>query len=329
MEKKILEILRKMCGILDENQLSELKSVLQCSLNDCEIRKNREVQVCNLTWKNELDDFIASKILEGRSRETISRYKYELTRILSYINKNVQDISANDISGYMMVYKKVKKISNLTLKNVRAVYSSFFSWLRDRDIIQKNPMLLVEDIKVEKIIKRPYSDEERERMFRCCKNLRDKALLEFLYSTAVRVSELTRLNKDDIRFGTKEIIVYGKGAKERKVYLNERSNMYLKEYLKNRTDDNDALFVSIKHPHERITKAGIEDVIRRIGYMAEVDNAHPHRFRRTALTNALNRGMPLQEAMIIAGHAKPETTMQYCTVDQESVQYHHKKYLSA
>ena len=329
MEQKILEILRRMCGILDENQLKELKSVLQSSLNDCEICKRYDVQTCNRMWENDLEDFIASKMLEGRSVETIERYKYELTRILSYINKNVQDISAGDISGYMMVYKRVKRISNLTLKNVRAVYSSFFSWLRDRDRIYKNPMLLVEDIKVEKIIKRPYSDEERERMFRVCKSLRDKALLEFLYSTAVRVSELTRINKDDIRFGTKDIIVYGKGAKERKVYLNDRSNMYLKEYLQSRTDDNPALFVSLKYPHERMTKAGIEDVIRRIGNMSGVENAHPHKFRRTALTNALNRGMPLQEAMIIAGHSKPETTMRYCTVDQESVQYHHKKYLSA
>lgn len=138
-----------------------------------------------------------------------------------------------------------------------------------------------------------------------------------------------RLDKIDIRFSSKDLIVYGKGGKERRVYINERTNMYLKEYLQGRTDDNPALFVGVYAPHTRMTKAGVEDAIRRIGRKAGVKNAHPHRFRRTSITNALNRGMPLQEAMILAGHAKPETTMRYCTVDQEAVQYHHKKYLSA
>ena len=245
------------------------------------------------------------------------------------MNKGVTDILPGDISGYMRMYKKIRQVSNQTLKNVRTVYSSFFAWLRDHDRIRKNPMNLVEDVKVEKVIRKPYSDEDREKMFRACTTLRDKAMLEFLYSTAVRVSELARLDRKDIRFGTKDIIVYGKGAKERRVYLNDRTNMYMREYLQSRTDDSPALFVGTKLPHERMTKAGIEDAIRRIGRRAGVEKAHPHRFRRTALTNALNRGMPLQEAMLMAGHAKPETTMRYCTVDMEAVQYHHKKYLSA
>lgn len=166
-------------------------------------------------------------------------------------------------------------------------------------------------------------------MLRKCSSLRDKALLEFLYSTAVRVSELVEINREDIRYANKELIVYGKGAKERTVYINERTNMYLKEYLESRKDNDPALFVGSKKPNSRLTKTGIEDIIRRIGEKAGVENAHPHRFRRTALTNALNRGMPLQEAMIFAGHAKSETTMRYCTVNQEGVRYHHFKYLSA
>ena len=140
---------------------------------------------------------------------------------------------------------------------------------------------------------------------------------------------MVRLNREDIRFSSKDLVVYGKGNKERNVYINDRTNMYLREYLQSRTDNNPALFVGLKKPNERLSKEGVEDVIRRIGRRSGVEKAHPHRFRRTALTNALNRGMPLQEAMILAGHAKPETTMMYCNVDQESVQYHHKKYLSA
>lgn len=264
-----------------------------------------------------------------KASKTVKQYRYELVRLLTYINKPVKNIDSGDISGFMRTYKMIRKVANQTLKNVRAVYSSFFGWLRDRDRIRRNPMVLVESIKVEKKIRKPYTDEERERMLRKCSSLRDKALLEFLYSTAVRVSELSEINREDIRYANKELIVYGKGAKERTVYINERTNMYLKEYLESRKDNDPALFVGSKKPNSRLTKTGIEDIIRRIGEKAGVENAHPHRFRRTALTNALNRGMPLQEAMIFAGHAKSETTMRYCTVNQEGVRYHHFKYLSA
>lgn len=329
MEQKIMEVLRRMQTVISENQLAELKNVLSMVFAGCELQENTDLRVVDRSWMEDLEDFLMSKALEGKSPETIKRYSYELNRILSYINKCVTDILPGDISGYMRMYKRVRQVGNQTLKNVRTVYSSFFAWLRDRDRIRKNPMILVEDVKVESVIRKPYSDEERERMFRACTNLRDKAMLEFLYSSAVRVSELARLDRKDIRFGTKDLIVYGKGGKERRVYINERTNLYLREYLQSRTDDHPALFVGVKAPHERITKAGIEDTIRRIGRRAGVEKAHPHRFRRTALTNALNRGMPLQEAMILAGHAKPETTMRYCTVDQEAVQYHHRKYLSA
>ena len=273
--------------------------------------------------------YLMSRALEGKTVETVKRYRYELTRLLSYVNKPVANITDGDISGYLRLYKNIRKVKNSTLKGVRAAYSSFFAWLRDRDRIRKNPMILVEQIKVEKRIKRPFSDTDREKLLRSCKTLRDKAMMEFMYSTAVRVSELKNLNIEDIRWGTKDLIVYGKGGKERTVYLNERTHMYLQEYLQSRTDNNPALFVGVRKPYNRLTKTGIEDMIRRTGRRAGVEKAHPHRFRGTALTNALNRGMPLQEASIFAGHAKTETTMLYCTVDQESVKYHHKKYLSA
>lgn len=329
MERKIMEVLRRMQTVIDEVKLNELKNVLNMVFAGCELAENTELRVVDRSWAGDLEDFLMSKALEGKSKETIDRYRYELNRLLSYVNKGVADILPGDISGYMRMYKKIRQVSNQTLKNVRTVYSSFFAWLRDRDRVRKNPMILVEDIKVDQIIKKPFTDEEREKMFRACNSLRDKAMLEFLYSTAVRVSEFTRINRDDIRFGNKTLIVYGKGGKERRVYLNERTHMYLKEYLQSRTDDNPALFVSVRLPYERMTKAGVEDAIRRIGRKAGVKKAHPHRFRRTSITNAINRGMPMQEAMIFAGHAKPETTMRYCTVDHESVQYHHKKYLSA
>lgn len=329
MERKIMSVLQRMQNSLNENQLRELKSAMQMVFANCELVEKTELMVQDNSWICDLDDFLTSKILEGKSVNTISRYRYELNRLLSYINKAVSDITDADISRYMRMYKTIRNISNQTLHNIRAVFSSFFGWLRDRDRIRKNPMVLVEDIKVEKKIRKPFTDTERERMLRECKKLRDLAMLEFMYSTAVRVSELVALDRSDIRFGESDLIVYGKGGKERTVYLNEKSNMYLKEYLAARTDDNPALFVSVKAPHKRLSKAGVEYMIRTLGKRALVKNAHPHRFRRTSLTNALNRGMPLQEAMIMAGHCKPETTMRYCSVDQEGVKYHHKKYLSA
>ncbi|MBC5689789.1 tyrosine-type recombinase/integrase [Mediterraneibacter sp. NSJ-55] len=329
MEQKIMEVLRRMQSVMQENQMRELKNVLNIVFAGCEIIEETSVRVIDKSWEADLEDFLVSKALEGKSIETVQRYRYELKRLLSYINKAVADVTAGDISEYMRAYKYLRNVSNQTLQNVRAVYSSFFGWMRDRDRVRKNPMALVESVKTEKILKKPYSDEEREKLLRNCKTLRDKAMMEFLYSTAVRVSELARLNREDIHFSSKDLVVWGKGAKERRVYLNDRTNMYMREYLQSRTDAEVALFVSIKSPHERLTKAGIEDIIRRVGKRAQVEKAHPHRFRRTAATNALNRGMPVQEVAEFLGHANLQTTMRYCTVSQDSVQYHHRKYLSA
>lgn len=329
MEQKIMEVLRKMQSVLEDEELRELKNVLHMVFAQCDVVQKTEIQCVDDSWRTDMEDYLMSKALEGKSIDTVDRYRYELTRLLSYINKSVIDITDGDISGYMRAYKSICKIKNSTLKGVRAVYSSFFVWLRDRERIHRNPMVLVECIKVEKRVKRPFTEVEREQLLRTCNTVRDKAMMEFLYSTAVRVSELASLNIEDVHWSEKDLIVYGKGGKERRVYLNERTHMYLQEYLQSRTDSNPALFVGLKGPHNRLTRAGIEDVIRRIGRRAGVEKAHPHRFRGTSITNALNRGMPLQEAAIMAGHSKTETTMMYCLVDQESVQHHHKKYLSA
>lgn len=328
-EQLINRILYCMQDILQEGEMMELKNVLQNVLCTYRVESERqELRIVDVSWRDDLEDYLMAKTLEGKSPATVKRYRYELSRLLSYVNKSVMDIVDTDISGYLRTYKQLRNICNQTLKNVRTVYSSFFGWLRDRNRIQSNPMVLVEQIKVEKKIKKPYTDAERELMLRTCKSIRDKAIIEMMYSTAVRVSELAALNKEDVRFTSKDLIVFGKGAKERVTYLNERSHMYLKEYLESRTDNNPALFVSEKKPYRRLSKSGLEDLVRRTGQRVDV-HAYPHRFRRTAATNALNRGMPVQEVAQFLGHAKLETTMLYCTVERESVQYHHKKYLSA
>lgn len=229
MERKLLEVIRRMQELLSEDQLRELKNTLDIVLSGCDLIESTELRVAEWSWADDLEDFLVSKALEGKSVETVKRYRYELNRLLSYIDKSVKDITERDISGYMRVYKKIRKVCNQTLRNVRTVFSSFFGWLRDKGRISENIIMRVEAVKVEKTVKKPFTDEEREKMLRMCTNLRDKALLEFLYSTAVRVGELVRLNRNDIKFGTKDLIVYGKGGKERRVYLNDRANMYMRE----------------------------------------------------------------------------------------------------
>lgn len=295
MEQKIMEVMRRMQDMLSEEQLRELQSALRVTFDGCELQPRSELMVLDDSWQGDLEDFLMSKALEGKSKATIIRYRYELERLLSYINKAVVDITDADISNYMRAYKRIRNIKNSTLKGVRSIYSSFFSWLRDRDRIRKNPMVLVEDIKVPIRVREPFTDAEREKLLRECRTLRDKAMMEFLYSTAVRVGELVKLNRGDIRFSTKDLIVCGKGDKERVVYLNERTHMYLLEYLESRTDTNPALFVSLRSPHKRLTDKGVEDIVRRTGRRVGV-KAYPHKFRGTSITNALNRGMPLQEA---------------------------------
>ena len=248
MEQRIMEVLRRMQPVLEDEELRELKNVLHMVFAGCDVAQKTEVQCVDDSWRIDLEDYLMSKALEGKSPDTVRRYRYELTRLLSYINKPVAEITDGDISSYMRAYKNIKAVKNSTLKGVRAVYSSFFVWLRDRDRVRRNPMVLVESIKVEKRVKRPFTDTEREQLLRSCATIRDKAMMEFLYSTAVRVSELASLNIDDVRWSTKDLIVYGKGGKERTVYLNERTNMYLQEYLQSRADNNPALFVGLKSP---------------------------------------------------------------------------------
>lgn len=329
-EKEFLigDVLRRMAGTLKRDQAEELKDTLNICLSLYTLeRKKEEVLEVSDEWKNELRMFLTTKALEGKSKETLHQYSYELYRLLSYINLPAAQITSSDIFDYLQVYKRVRGVSNQTLENKRLVYSSFFSFLHSRNLIPGNPMSGIGKIKTEKRIKKPYSDEELELILKSCRNIRDRAMLEFLYSTGIRVSELSRLNIQDVEFSTKELTVYGKGDKERRVYMNARSALYLRNYLQSREDRNPALFVSLRKPYSRLTKSGIENIVRETGIRANVGRAYPHRFRRTTATNLLSRGMPVQEVSTILGHASLKTTMLYCDIDQESVKQNHRKYL--
>lgn len=326
VERAIDMVLQEMCG----RGMDALKDVLYSVLSAFEVtEKSTELQAVDDSWERELTAFLVRKRVEGRSERTLVQYNLHLRRLLSYINKPVQDITGTDLFAYISMYKKQRNVSNVYLDNIRLTCSSFFGWLNNKGYISHNPAASLDPIKKEKRIKKPLSDIELEILRRRCTLKRDIALIECLYSTGVRVSELVSINRQDIDFDSMSVTVFGKGAKERVTYLTAAACMHLKEYLSTRADDNEALFVTRKSPHNRLSVAGVEEILRRMGKEAGIENVHPHRFRRTMATNILNKGMPIEEVKELLGHVKLDTTMIYCQVNRENVQHNHKKYMSA
>lgn len=326
----VSQVVDKVLQAMMGKSMDGLKSVLYCVLAGYEItEKSTELQKIERGWEEELCAFLVRKRVEGRSEGTISQYSLHLRRMLQYINKPVKEISDADLFAYIAMYKKKRGVSSVYLNNIRLVCSSFFGWLNNKGYIGKNPAAGLDPIKTEKKIKKPLSDTELEILRRKCRIERDIALIECLYSTGVRVSELVSLNKSDIDFENMRAIVYGKGAKEWETYLTAAACMHLKEYIDSREDSSEALFVGLKAPHERLTVSGVEEILRKLGRRTGINKVHPHRFRRTMATNILNKGMPIEEVKEILGHVKLDTTLIYCQVRKENVRHNHKKYMSA
>ena len=277
--------------------------------------------------QNYLQEFLDVKALEGCSKATIENYKFNLNKFLLGVGKDPTEIATQDIRKYLADYKRERGVSNTTLDNMRRVFQSFFTWMHREGYIIKDPCAAVNKIRADKIIKNPYSDEEMELMREAAKNLREKAIIEVLYSTGMRIGELEKLNKDDIDFVNGKAIVFGKGAKEREVYFNVKAQLALKKYLENRNDTNEALFVGLQSPYNRLKVSTYEKILRELGGRCGV-HCHPHRFRRTCATILLNKDMPIQEVSKVLGHAKLETTLIYCEINQQSVAANHKKYMN-
>lgn len=325
----ITEVLQGMQGESVE-VCKRLETVLYMVLSKYDIReKTTEIQCVDESWQTDIQRFLIRKHIDGKSDRTLKNYEYHLRRVLSFLNKSTGDITESDLLRYFTVYKQQRKVSNRYMDDIRLVISSFFTWQHNKGFIVKNPAAGLDPIKCEKRIKKPFSDEELELLRMNCSRERDLAMVEFLYSTGVRVSELTALNRNNIDFDGMDVVVYGKGSKERETYLTATSCLHLKKYLQMRKDDNAALFVSLKAPYERLTAQGVQEVLRRIGNNAGIEKVHPHRFRRTLATNVLKKGMPLEEVKELLGHSKLDTTMIYCTVSQDNVRHSHKKYMCA
>lgn len=323
-------ILQEMTPLLNTEQLMALKETIRAQLCGYDIAKKETAVMCvDQNGPNYLKVFLDTFRQNGKSEGTIAQYQLHISRMLAYIAKNVQQIDDDDLIDYMHRYKLLRKVSGRYLNNMRLVFNSFFRWLQRRKVIQRNPVDGLEPIKYRQTVKKPLSPEELERVRCACEQERDLAIVEFLYSSAVRVSELTALNRDDICWQSDDVMVLGKGNKEREVYLNARAHVHLHQYLDSRTDENPALFVSSRMPRERLTKAGVEHILKQLGKAAGVDNVHPHRFRRTSATDLLRMGMPIEQVQELLGHVKIETTRIYCTVTKEQVKSSHRRYMSA
>ena len=329
-EQIVMDILREMTTILTQEQLMKLKEVVRVQLCGYDVRKKETALMrTDQNWMNYLQVYLEGFRQNGKSTGTIEQYNLHLSRMLSYVAKNVQDIEDDDLIAYMYKYRALRKVSNRYLNNIRLVFNGFFRWLQRKKIILRNPVDGLEPIKYKQAVQKPLSPEELEKVRCACEQERDLAIVEFLYSSAVRVSELCRLNRDDICWESDDVMVLGKGNKEREVYLNARAHLHLKQYLESRTDDNPALFVGTRAPHKRLTKSGIRNILKKIGSVAGVSKVHPHRFRRTSATDLLRMGMPIEQVQELLGHVKIETTRIYCTVTKEQVRASHRRFMAA
>lgn len=314
-------------ALLSDEQLQAVQDALTLQLNGYELQeRTTEVAVIDSTPDAMLSKFIATKRIEGKSEATVQRYRDVCYMMIHSLCKPLYDITTYDLRYYLASYKQQRSVSNRTLDGMRRCFSSFFGWLSAEGLIGRNPCAALAQIKYAKVVKKPYTEPEMERLKQACTSIRDLALLEFLYASGCRVSEVVRLNRSDINFLTRDAVVLGKGNKERTIYLTPVALMHLQDYLNTRKDNNPALFASLKAPYERLSKAGIETTLKQIGKRAGVENVHPHRYRRTLATNLLDRGANIQDVATILGHADLKTTQIYCYISQQNVQAAYRRY---
>lgn len=322
-EQLRMEILNKVSELLGCDAASRIDNAVTLIICKYEVQvKKYEVAEYDDSNLILVRQYASSLKLEGKSDKTIYQYLLAIRLALNGIGKNIRDITTKDIRRYLAEYQERKKISKSSLDNQRRYLSAFFSWLCTEEFILKNPMLRIKKIKADKIIKKPFSDTDVEKIRSSCKNIKEKALVEFLLTTGCRVSEVSALTIDNVDFIKNEAVVYGKGAKERKVYISDRAMYWLKKYIESRGILNVNLFLN--RNKEGMTKQNIEVMVKKIGQRAGVENVHPHRFRRTFATNAINKGMKIQNVQAILGHSSLDTTMLYCSVNEQNVKMEHK-----
>lgn len=322
MEKRIVNIINEMSDYLNIAQMKKLQEVLFRNLAEKAVQKE---QIRNDEY---LRLFLDAKRIEGCSDRTLQYYKVTIERLLATIDIPVRKMTTEDIRSYLVRYQENGTCGKVTVDNIRRNISSFFSWLEEEDYILKSPMRRIHKIKTKTVVKEVISDECMEKMRDACKEPRDLAIIDLLYSTGMRVGELVKLNREDLNFDQRECVVFGKGDKERRVYFDAKAKIHLLDYLSRRDDDNPALFVTLDAPHDRLKISGVEIRVRELGKMISQPRIHPHKFRRTMATRAIDKGMPIEQVQKILGHSQIDTTMQYAIVNQLNVKNSHQKYIA-
>lgn len=325
-DELISEVVQRMLPYLDNKQLINLQNNLNQVLQryDVELIKDSNSENDN---QELVEKFISAKRVEGCSEKTLKYYLATIEAMNSSLEKDVRIIQTEDLRKYLTDYQMQNGSSKVTIDNIRRILSSFFAWLEDEDYIIKSPVRRIHKVKTVSNIKETYTDEELELMRDNCEELRDLAIVDMLASTGMRVGEMVLLNRDDLNFNERECIVLGKGSKERIVYFDARTKLHLQEYLKSRVDDNPALFVTLRAPYKRIRIGGIESRLRELGKSLKLSRVHPHKFRRTLATMAIDKGMPIEQLQKLLGHQRIDTTLQYAMVKQSNVKIAHKKYI--
>ena len=326
MKQKLIQtVVTDMLSYLNNAQTEKLQEVLLHTLWDYDISlsdgKTKEQE------QDLLALFLAAKRIEGCSEKSLKYYQATTQAMLDGIGKPIKEIVTEDIRQYLTNYQRERHSSRVTIDNIRRILSSFFSWLEDEDYILKSPVRRIHKVKTASNIKETYSDETLELMRDSCSEMRDLAMIDLLASTGMRVGEMVLLNRDDVDFAEQECVVFGKGDKERMVYFDARTKLHLQAYLESRNDDNPALIVSLKAPFKRLSIGGVETRLRELGKQLGVHKVHPHKFRRTLATMAIDKGMPIEQLQQLLGHKRIDTTLQYAMVKQSNVKLAHRKYI--
>ena len=324
-EQLITEIQRKMLPYLNNEQLMHLWDAMAETLEGATITYDSGSIPAEET--DAVEAFITAKRIEGCSEKTLSYYRKTIESLIAGVGKAVQQVTTDDLRRYLTNYQVQRRSSKVTIDNIRRILSSFFSWLEDEDFIVKSPVRRIHKVKTAKVVKDTYTDEALELMRDNCTTARDLAMIDLLSSSGMRVGELVTLNREDINFNERECVVIGKGNKERLVYFDARTKIHLQNYLEGRTDENPALFVSLKAPFDRLMIGGVETRLRELGKRLNIPKVHPHKFRRTLATTAIDKGMPIEQVQQLLGHQKIDTTMHYAMVKQQNVKLAHRKYI--
>lgn len=322
MEEKVVKIINEMAEYLNVSQMKKLQEVLLKTFSEHEVSK---ADVSNGEY---LQLFLDAKKIEGCSERTLRYYGTTIEKLLINVTTPIRKMTTEEIRHYLVDYQKINNCSKVTVDNVRRNISSFFSWLEEEDYILKSPMKRIHKIKTKQQVKETISDEAIEQLRDHCKCTRDLAIIDLLYSTGIRVGELVNLNIDDIDFEARECVVIGKGDKERKVYFDAKTKIHLQRYIDSRQDSNSALFVTLDAPFERLKISGVEIRVRKLGRMLKMNKIHPHKFRRTMATRAIDKGMPIEQVQKLLGHSQIDTTMQYAIVNQSNVKSSHQRYIA-